>query len=78
MLRWMKTVVMLLAVAAVAGCGASVKELGPADASKVPAVDADKVKQQMDEAKKHMPANARIPNSVVPSGPGAPGAAPSK
>ena len=78
MLRWMKTAVLLSAVAAVAGCGASVKELGPADPSKVPQVNQEEVKKQMDEAMKHMPPGAKMPNSVVPSGSGAPAESPPK
>ena len=78
MLRWMKSALLFSAVAAVAGCGASVKELGPADASKVPQVNQEDVKNQMNEAMKHMPPGAKMPNTVVPSSPGVPAEAPPK
>ena len=78
MLRWLRTTGLLLAVGAIAGCNTSVKELGPVDASKVPQVNPDEVKNKMNEAMKHMPPGAKMPNSVVPGSSGPPAEAPAK
>jgi hypothetical protein len=67
MLRWLKVLVVVPAVA-LAGCS-GVKELGPADPSKVPAVDKEKVNKQMQESMKHMPPGAKMPPNFLPTAP---------
>jgi hypothetical protein len=50
-----------------AGCGSN--ELGPADPSKVPAVDPAVIEKAMnqEEAKKHLPKGAKLPPGVIPN-----------
>jgi hypothetical protein len=78
MLRWMKAAWLGLALVTVVGCGASVKELPPADSSQVPKVNPDDVQKQMDEAKKHMPPGFKMPATGVPTGSSQPAGAPAK
>ncbi|MBM3969798.1 MAG: hypothetical protein FJ302_08045 [Planctomycetes bacterium] len=49
-----------------AGCGPS--ELGPADPSKVPAVDPGVIQKEINnpESQKHLPKGAKIPANVMP------------
>ena len=76
MLRWMKAALLGSALISVVGCGASVKELGPADAKKTPQVDPEDVKKQMEEAQKHMPPGFKMPAGGLPTGSSRPAEAP--
>ena len=59
---------LILSSALFAGCGGS-KEIGPADASKVPVIDPAVLQKEInrDEAKKHMPKGAKMPENVMPA-----------
>ncbi len=60
---------LILSSALFAGCSGS-KEIGPADASKVPVVDSAVLQKEInrDEAKAHMPKGVKMPDNVMPAG----------
>ena len=59
---------LILSSALFAGCGGA-KEIGPADASKVPVVDSAVLQKEInrDEAKAHMPKGVKMPANVMPA-----------